>query len=51
MKRTRQQFARAMRAIVCGEEWVIKKVIKKVETNSFGNQTIYAGGLSTLERN
>lgn len=47
MKRTRQQFARGMRAIVCGEEWVIKKV----ETNSFGNQTIYAGGLSTLERN
>ena len=30
--------------MIRGEEWAIKKV----ETNSFGNQTIHAVGLSTL---
>ncbi|NLL89460.1 MAG: DEAD/DEAH box helicase [Firmicutes bacterium] len=44
MKKVRQQFAPGMRIIVRGEEWAIKKV----ETNSFGNQTIHAVGLSTL---
>src|SRR5690554_2721074 len=39
-----QNFAPGMRIIVRGEEWMVKKV----ETNSFGNNTIHAIGLSTL---
>ena len=35
-------FSPGMRIILRDEEWMIKKV----ETNSFGNQTIYLIGLS-----
>ena len=44
MKKAAKQYAPGMRVVIRGEEWAIKKV----ETNSFGNQTIHAVGLSTL---
>ncbi len=44
MKRTKLSFAPGMRIIVRGEEWMIKKI----ESNSFGGQTIHAIGLSAL---
>lgn len=44
MNRKRSNFAPGMRVIIRDEEWMIKKV----ETNSFGNQTIHTVGVSTL---
>lgn len=38
------KYAPGMRIIVRGEEWMVKKV----ETNSLGNQTLYVVGLSQL---
>ena len=38
------KYAPGMRIIVRGEEWMVKKV----ETNSLGNQTLYVIGLSQL---
>ena len=38
------RFAPGMRIIVRGEEWVIKRV----ETNSLGNQTLQVVGISNL---
>lgn len=38
------KYAPGMRIIVRGEEWMVKKV----ETNSFGNQTLHVIGLSEL---
>lgn len=40
------KYAPGMRIIVRGEEWMVKKV----ETNSFGNQTLYVIGISKLVR-
>ncbi len=39
-----RKFAPGMRVIIRDEEWLVKKV----ETNSFGNATIHAVGLSPL---
>ena len=38
------EYAPGMRIIVRGEEWIVKRV----ETNSLGNQTIQAVGISSL---
>lgn len=39
-----QEFAPGMRIIVRGEEWIVKRV----ETNSLGNQTLEVTGISSL---
>ena len=44
MENTAVKYAPGMRIIVRGEEWMIKKV----ETNSLGNQTLHVIGLSQL---
>lgn len=44
MENTRVKYAPGMRIIVRGEEWKVKKV----ETNSLGNQTLHVVGLSQL---
>ena len=44
MNSTEVKYAPGMRIIVRGEEWMVKKV----ETNSFDNQTLYVIGLSQL---
>lgn len=44
MKQVEVKFAPGMRIIVRGEEWLVKKV----ETNSLGNQTLHVIGLSQL---
>ena len=41
---TALKYAPGMRIIVRGEEWMVKKV----ETNSLGNQTLHVVGLSQL---
>lgn len=40
----RAEFAPGMRIIVRGEEWMVKRV----ETNSLGNQTLQVVGISSL---
>lgn len=44
MKQVEVKYAPGMRIIVRGEEWLVKKV----ETNSLGNQTLHVIGLSQL---
>ena len=44
MEQAEVKYAPGMRIIVRGEEWMVKKV----ETNSLGNQTLYVIGLSQL---
>lgn len=44
MENTAVKYAPGMRIIVRGEEWMVKKV----ETNSLGNQTLHVIGLSQL---
>ena len=44
MENTAVKYAPGMRIIVRGEEWMVKKV----ETNSLGNQTLHVVGLSQL---
>lgn len=44
MEHTDVKYAPGMRIIVRGEEWMVKKV----ETNSLGNQTLHVIGLSQL---
>lgn len=44
MEQTEVKYAPGMRIIVRGEEWMVKKV----ETNSLGNQTLHVIGLSQL---
>lgn len=44
MGKDAMKYAPGMRVIVRGEEWMVKKV----ETNSFGNQTLHVIGLSKL---
>ncbi len=44
MESTAVKYAPGMRIIVRGEEWMVKKV----ETNSLGNQTLHVVGLSQL---
>lgn len=44
MESTAVKYAPGMRVIVRGEEWMVKKV----ETNSLGNQTLHVIGLSQL---
>jgi len=44
MKQVEVKYAPRMRIIVRGEEWLVKKV----ETNSLGNQTLHVIGLSQL---
>lgn len=44
MTTTEVKYAPGMRIIVRGEEWMVKKV----ETNSLGNQTLHVVGLSEL---
>ena len=44
MENTVVKYAPGMRIIVRGEEWMVKKV----ETNSLGNQTLHVIGLSQL---
>ena len=41
---SRQEYAPGMRIIVRGEEWIVKRV----ETNSLGNQTLQVVGISSL---
>lgn len=40
----RTEYAPGMRIIVRGEEWIVKRV----ETNSLGNQTLQVVGVSSL---
>lgn len=44
MKKDTIKYAPGMRILVRGEEWMVKKV----ETNSLGNQTLFVVGLSAL---
>lgn len=44
MEQLEVKYAPGMRIIVRGEEWMVKKV----ETNSLGNQTLHVIGLSQL---
>lgn len=44
MKNTAVKYAPGMRIIVRGEEWMVKKV----DTNSLGNQTLHVIGISQL---
>lgn len=44
MEQAEVKYAPGMRIIVRGEEWMVKKV----ETNSLGNQTLHVIGLSQL---
>ena len=44
MEQVEVKYAPGMRIIVSGEEWMVKKV----ETNSLGNQTLHVIGLSQL---
>ena len=41
---TKQEYSPGMRIIVRGEEWIVKRV----ETNSLGNQTLQVVGISNL---
>ena len=41
---TNVEYAPGMRIIVRGEEWIVKRV----ETNSLGNQTLQVVGISNL---
>ena len=41
---TKVEYAPGMRILVRGEEWIVKRV----ETNSLGNQTLQAVGISSL---
>ena len=44
MENTAVKYAPGMRIIVRGEEWMVKKV----DTNSLGNQTLHVIGISQL---
>ena len=44
MEQVEVKYAPGMRIIVCGEEWMVKKV----ERNNLGNQTLHVIGLSQL---
>ena len=46
MEQVEVKYAPGMRIIVRGEEWMVKKV----ERNSLGNQTLHVIGLSQLVR-
>lgn len=46
MENTAVKYAPGMRIIVRGEEWMVKKV----DTNSLGNQTLHVIGISQLVR-
>lgn len=47
MEQLEVKYAPGMRIIVRGEEWMVKKV----DTNSLGNQTLHVIGLSKLVKN
>ena len=44
MDKEKVKYAPGMRIIVRGEEWIVKRV----ETNSLGNQTLQVVGISNL---